>query len=307
MPSSLQQLAYAIPPQHAGLPLVELAHQLAGERGRVAAERGGAWLNKRRVSDPQLLVTANTTLVLRFPPEQGYDEVELNAGHLAFEDPWLLVLHKAAGCYVSAVPWDTYGTLLAALQRFLCARDGIAPPLHLAHRLDRDTTGLLLVSKHPAANGPLQSAFSHQQVYKLYRCHCAGFPTWQEFELRTGHGRSAHGRWRLYPLEEVGKQLPEGGGRVRLAHTSFSVEAQFAQSALIRAYPHSGRTHQIRLHMASLGLPLLGDRRYGGPDAYQGQPLSGHLLHAAELRFKHPITGAALAFTSPLPASVGWL
>ncbi|WP_245863274.1 RluA family pseudouridine synthase [Candidatus Viridilinea mediisalina] len=307
MSSSFPHLTYLVPAQHNGVPLVELAYNLAGERGRLAAERGGAWLDNRRLTDPQHILNAHTTLVLRFPPEQGYDHVELNANHLAFEDEWLLVLHKPAGWYVNAVPWDTYGTIVAALHRFLSVRDGVAPPLHLAHRLDRDTTGLLLLSKHPAANGPLQAAFSQQQVYKRYRCHCAGLPPWQAYELRTGHGRSAHGRWRIYPLEEVGHQLPQCGGRVRLAHTSFSVKAQFTQSALVCAYPHTGRTHQIRLHMASLGLPLLGDTRYGGPDHYQGQPLSGHLLHAAELSLKHPITGATLTLTSPLPPRVGWL
>jgi 23S rRNA pseudouridine1911/1915/1917 synthase len=211
------------------------------------------------------------------------------------------VLHKRAGCYVSATPWDAHGNLLAALGRFLSARDGLAPPLHLAHRLDRDTTGLLLFSKDPAVNAPLQAAFDARLVAKRYACLCAGAPEWEGLDLRTGHGRGANGCWRIYPLSEVGRELPMGGRRVRLAHTSLAVEARKADLALVRAILHTGRTHQIRLHMASLGYPLLGDVRYGGPESFGGRQLSGQLLHAAELRLAHPLTGAPLDLNSPLP------
>ncbi|NTU79774.1 MAG: hypothetical protein HGA45_10295 [Chloroflexales bacterium] len=91
------------------------------------------------------------------------------------------------------------------------------------------------------------------------------------------------------------------GGRVKAAHTTFAVEALLAGAAMVRATPHTGRTHQIRLHMAHAGHPLLGDTRYGGPASYQGRDLAGHLLHAAELRLAHPLTGASLELASPLP------
>jgi 23S rRNA pseudouridine1911/1915/1917 synthase len=88
---------------------------------------------------------------------------------------------------------------------------------------------------------------------------------------------------------------------VKAAHTSYAVERRLAGAALLRCAPHTGRTHQIRLHMAHIGHPLLGDTRYGGPTAYAGRELPGHLLHAAELRLRHPVTGEPLALTSPLP------
>jgi len=301
------RITYRIAPEDAGLPLRDLAARLAGAAGATAAARGGAWLDGRRVSDADALVNAGSELTLRFPPADGYTEVSITAEDLAYEDPWLIAVHKRAGWHVGATPWDARGNVLAALARYLAARDGAAPPLHLAHRLDRDTTGLLLVSKAPAANAALQAAFAAGEVAKTYLGLCAGRPAWSAIELRTGHGRAAGGRWRLYPLEAVSQTLPAGGGRVREAHSSFHVARPLDDAAMVVATPHTGRTHQIRLHLAHLGHPLFGDTRYGGPASYAGQPLPGHLLHATELRLRHPITGAMLTLASPPPPLIATL
>lgn len=278
-----------------------LAAKLAGATGSLAVAHGGAWLDGRRVSDPAEVAPAGALLTLRLPPDGGYPALELNPRDIAYEDEWLVALHKRAGWYVGATPWDVCDNALAALGRYLAARDGAAPPVHLAHQLDRDSSGVLLLSKAPAANAPLQAAFAGGRVNKRYLGLCTGVPTWATTELRTGHGRSAGGRWRIYPLEEVGRVLPQGGGRVRVAHTTFVVAGRLADAALVRATLHTGRTHQIRLHMAHAGHPLLGDARYGGPTRYGGRDLPGHLLHAAELHLAHPITGAPLDLASPLP------
>lgn len=288
--------------ERAGAPVGELAEALAGPAGRLAAERGGAWLDGRRVADPAAPAPAGATLTLRLPPAGGYPELALTSAALLYEDEWLLAVDKAAGWYVGATPWDVRGNVLAALGRFLAARDGAAPPLHLAHQLDRDTSGVLLVSKAPAANAPLQAAFAGGRVAKTYRCLCAGLPAWESLELHTGHGRSAGGRWRVYPLEELGRALPAGGGQVKAARTALVVEARLADAALVRALPATGRTHQIRLHTAHAGHPLLGDTRYGGPAHYGARALPGHLLHANLLRLDHPLSGAPLVLESPLPA-----
>lgn len=284
-----------------GASVLALAEELAGEAGRLAAERGGVWIDGRRVSDPSAPAPAGASIDLRLPPGGRYAEVELGAADIAYEDEWLVALHKAQGWYVGATPWDVYGNALAALGRYLAARDGVSPPLHLAHRLDRDTSGVLLVSKAPQANGPLQAAFAGGLVAKRYLGLCAGQPAWEALGLRTGHGRSAGGRWRVYPLEQLGRALPEGGGRVKEARTVLAVEAQLDGAALLRAEPATGRTHQIRLHAAHAGHPLLGDARYGGPGEYGEQPLAGHMLHAAALGLAHPISGEHLELSSPLP------
>jgi 23S rRNA pseudouridine1911/1915/1917 synthase len=279
----------------------ELAEALAGAAGRLAAMRGGLWLDGRRVADPAERALAGATLTLRLPPAGGYAEVTIRPDQIAYEDEWLLALHKAVGWYVGATPWDTQGNVLEALRRLLVARDGVAPPLHLAHRLDRDTSGVLLVSKARAANAPLQVAFASGGVAKVYICLCAGQPAWERIEVRTGHGRGASGCWRVYPFEELGCVLPANGSRVKDARTTFEVLERRAGAALVRAAPATGRTHQIRLHIAHLGHPLLGDTRYGGPAHHEGHDLPGHLLHAETLCLAHPITGAPLELASPVP------
>lgn len=296
------RLEHRVAPEEAGATVGELAAALAGAAGRLAAERGGAWLDGRRALDAGERVRAGAALTLRLPPPGGYPELALTGDAILYEDEWLIALNKAQGWYVGATPWDAVGNVLAALGRLLAARDGAAPPLHLAHQLDRDTSGVLLVSKSPAANAALQAAFAGGGVAKTYLCLCAGAPAWEALELRTGHGRAAGGRWRLYPLEELGRALPAGGGRVKEARTALFVEARLPGAALVRAEPATGRTHQIRLHMAHAGHPLLGDTRYGGPAAYGGRPLAGHMLHAAALRLAHPVTGAPLALSCPPPA-----
>lgn len=296
-------IAFVVGPDEAGVSVAEVAARLAGERGAITVARGGAWVDGRRVAEPEAAVASGEMLTLRLPPTGVYAEVELCAADIAYEDEWLVALHKAAGWYVTATPWDLVGNVLAALERFLAARDGTVPPLHLAHRLDRDTSGVLLVSRAREANGPLQVAFASKQVAKRYSALCAGVPVWAQLDLRTGHGRSAGGRWRLYELDEVGAQLPAGGGRVKEASSSFTRERALAGAALLSAEPHTGRTHQLRLHLAHLGHHILGDTRYGGPPTYAGRPLPGHLLHAGLLRIPHPITGKTLELSSPLPAA----
>lgn len=294
-------LAFVVGPGEAGGSMAEVAARLAGEVGTTAVARGGAWVDGRRVTDPGERVGLGEVVTLRLPPGGVYADVALGAADIAYEDEWLVALHKAAGWYAAPTPWDVTGNVLAALGRFLVARDGAAPSLHLAHRLDRDTSGVLLVSRAQTANGALQAAFAARQVTKHYTCLCAGVPAWTQLDLRTGHGRSANGRWRVYALDEVGMELPSGGGRVKEASSSFTREGVLAGAALLGAEPHTGRTHQLRLHLAHLGHPILGDARYGGPTTYAGRPLAGHLLHAGLLRLPHPISGAALEIASPLP------
>jgi 23S rRNA pseudouridine1911/1915/1917 synthase len=138
------------------------------------------------------------------------------------------------------------------------------------------------------------------QAHKEYLCLCHGQPAEDTFEVATGHGRERHGRFRVYPFEEIGRSLPDGS-RVKGMRTRFQVEQRLGDAALVRAFPLTGRTHQIRLHLAWLGHPLLGDEKYGGPATWRDQSIPYHLLHAERLTLPHPRTSAPLVIVAPAP------
>jgi 23S rRNA pseudouridine1911/1915/1917 synthase len=297
-----ERIIVSITEKESGKTLVELAAQLVGaEESAHIAAHGGVWLNRRRVDAPgELRAQVGDELTLRRPPQQGYAQIEITASDICYEDEWVIALHKRAGWYSTMTPWDLTGNVPAALERYLAARDGAPPSLHLAHRLDRDTSGVLLLSKDSNANGPLLQAFRQGKVQKRYIGMCRGIPA-VSGEIHSGHGRARGGRWRLYDLAEVGKALPVDGAYIKLAHTSYRVVEELAEAALFEATPHTGRTHQIRLHMMHIGHPLLGDERYGGPTEYRAIDLPVHLLHAAALKLPHPAYGTPLELYSPLP------
>lgn len=297
-----------VPASAGGSPLALLLYEYVGveETERLFAY-GGVWIGHERVRNPALPAPPGEVVKLFRPPDGQYTEVVVTQDDVCYEDAWLLVVNKRAGWCSGFTPWDVHDNVRAALPRFLLARDGVVPPLHMAHQLDRGTSGLLIFTKERSVNAPLQEAFAGQFIEKSYLSVCAGQPEAARFEMRTGHGRRWGGKWGIYPLEQVGARLPNGS-HVRLAHTSFVLERVFAWGAsLLRATLHTGRTHQIRLHLAAAGYPLVGDTRYGGPATLQGAAVRWPLLHAARLRMAHPATGAPLEIEAPLPSPIAAL
>lgn len=292
-------------PEDDGRPLSEIVAAALGGTldGALLTTRGGLWVDGARMRDSAAPARAGAELAIHRPLAGRYPEIVLSLDRIIYEDGDLLAYDKPAGVYVDSTPWDAEGNLHAALVRLLAERDGALPRLHLAHRLDRDTTGVLLVSKNPAINPAIQRAFVAGSIHKEYCCLCAGVPPADEFELISGHGRSAHGLFRVYPAGEVGRVLANGS-RVKAMHTRFRVERRLEAATLLRAFPVTGRTHQIRLHLAHLGLPIVGDARYGGPAKWRGAPAPQHLLHAERLRLAHPGSGEPLELVAPAPA---WL
>jgi 23S rRNA pseudouridine1911/1915/1917 synthase len=301
-PAARPKIVATIAPAWAHWKLVDVVSMVA-ELDRVAAraliERGAAWLDQHRRQDPAHPVLAGQQITVHFAPPDARRAVVL-PGDILYEDQTLLVLNKPPGVYVTMTPWDATRDLLWAAREYLIVRDGSVPNLHLAHRLDRDTSGVLVVSKAPAANAPLQELFLGRAVEKRYLAIVGGSPPEDHFELHTGHGRGAHGLFRVYPRESIGVHLPYGHNVVKAMETQFQVLERFDAASLLEARPATGRTHQIRLHLAHLGYPIMGDSRYGGAMELAGVGLSHHLLHAAVLRFPHPITRAVLHFEAPL-------
>jgi 23S rRNA pseudouridine1911/1915/1917 synthase len=295
-------IRFCVSPEAAGLPLADL---VAAQVGRVDAAtilaHGGVWQGRHRAPDATTVPPPGTPITIHTPPGGRYTTIDITPADMCYEDAWLLALNKRAGWYTTPTPWDAHNNIRVALARFLRQRDGGDPAPHLAHQLDRDTSGVLLCTKERQANAPLQVAFDRQGVHKHYLGICAGEPADTAFEVRTGHGRGHSGLWRLYDATEIGATLPNGS-RVKLAHTGVVVERRLGGAALLRITLRTGRTHQIRLHLASVGHPLLGDGRYGGPATFGGHTLAGHLLHAAHMHLtRHPVTHQPLDLYAPLP------
>lgn len=221
---------------------------------------------------------------------------------IVFEDEALLVIDKPAGMPMHAGPGHDRGTLVNAVLGHLGVGADALPVLAgndatrpgIVHRLDKDTSGIVVVAKHAAAQEHLAAQFRTHSLRRAYLGVVDGVPRWKQIVLDTTHGRDPADRRRFSP--DVG---------TRRARTDASVDRVLHRSALVRFVLHTGRTHQIRMHARKLGHPILGDALYGhapsDPDlraAIAG--LGRHALHAALLRISHP-DGRTMEWTSGLP------
>lgn len=213
---------------------------------------------------------------------------------VVFEDDDLVVVDKPAGMVVHPAPGNWTGTLVNALMgrgQGLAAGGG-PERAGLVHRLDKETSGLLVVAKTDRAHRVLSSAIASRQVKRRYACLCWGHLDAEKVTVDKPLGRDPNDRTRM-------AVRPEG----RAAKTDFHRLARLESTDLLRAHLHTGRTHQIRVHLASIGHPVVGDDTYGGGGGRRlvSLPPKRHFLHAAWLVFRHPVSGAELDLRSPLP------
>jgi len=225
--------------------------------------------------------------------------LEWTAAQILFEDEWLIAVDKPVGLPTQPTLDASRPNVFGALQNFLQRRDGGTPYLGLHHRLDRDTSGVLLFTKDQKANAGVAALFASRSLQKTYQALSVvrgSSPNCWEVENHLG------------VVARAGKDSKFGevrsGGDP--AHTSFKVLERFPGALLLEAQPHTGRTHQIRVHLAGGGYPILGDAFYGGPVDLRPTPgMNLHIprvmLHAASLVLLHPLTNAPLAIRSPWP------
>lgn len=213
---------------------------------------------------------------------------------IVFEDDEVLVVDKPAGMVVHPAPGNWTGTLVNALKgrgNALSAlggeeREGIV------HRLDKETSGLLLVAKTDRAHRVLGAAMARREIVRRYSALSWGHLAEERVTVEKPIGRDPRDRKRM-AIVSTG----------RVARTDFVRLARFDSVDLLRAHLHTGRTHQIRVHLASIGHPVVGDDTYGGGGGRRlvTLPAKRHFLHAAWLRFSHPASGAPIDLRSALP------
>jgi 23S rRNA pseudouridine1911/1915/1917 synthase len=214
---------------------------------------------------------------------------------IVFEDAALLVVDKPAGMVVHPAPGHSSGTLVNALLHHcddLAGIGGVERP-GIVHRLDRGTSGILVVAKTDAAHHHLAEQFHEHTIERVYRAVIRGTPSADSGRVDASIGRHPKDR----------KRMSVKGTAAREAHTAWRVARRFPVSAhaLLDVFPETGRTHQIRVHLASVGLPIVGDPVYGKARG-RAQIFERPALHAAALGFTHPDGGDRMRFESPLPA-----
>ncbi|ABE44531.1 RluA family pseudouridine synthase [Polaromonas sp. JS666] len=250
-------------------------------------------LNGRAVTKPSAKVKAGDELIieLRPTPQSQAFKPEAMALDIVFEDPYLLVIDKPAGLVVHPAPGNWSGTLLNGL----LARDPQAsflPRAGIVHRLDKDTSGLMVVARQRQAMDQLVSMIAARSVSREYIALAHG--AWQG--ARTREVSAAIGRDPRNRLRMAAVDLEKNAGKPAL--TVISLLQNGERHCLVKCKLHTGRTHQIRVHMALLGHPLISDGLYGGAVA---AGLERQALHACRLAFEHPVTGAPMEFRSPPP------
>jgi 23S rRNA pseudouridine1911/1915/1917 synthase len=216
-----------------------------------------------------------------------------------FEDADIVVVNKAPGIVVHPAAGNEAGTLVNALLHHcrgqLSGIGGVARP-GIVHRLDKDTSGCLVVAKNDAAHVSLATQFSGRGVTKIYDALLCGRMPRDRGTIRVPIARHPTHRKRMAAVE---------GGRE--SHTSFEVVDRPGPATLVRAELHTGRTHQIRVHFEHLGFPLVGDLTYGKKQNARLQEQTGYsaprqMLHARQLGFVHPKTAEAMSFEAPVPS-----
>lgn len=218
----------------------------------------------------------------------------LDDDHVLFRDDYLLVLNKPAGVATQPTPARFQGTLYAAVQQFLGR--GAEAELGMVQRLDRDTSGVMVFSIHPRAHKQLTKAFGEHRVDKRYLALLSGAPPQDHGEIRSLLARR-HATNRMVSVAHGGKP----------AITRYRVMESFAGATLVEVELLTGRSHQIRVHFAEAGCPLLGDLTYGGPAVCAGRDVPRQMLHASELRLEHPVTGVHCDWRAQLPADYAGL
>ena len=274
---------------------------LSRERLKALIRQGAVEKAGTAVRDPASKVQGDEAFRLAVPePEPAHNEPQDIPLRVIFEDEHLLVVDKPAGLVVHPAAGNRDGTLVNALLHHcggsLSGIGGVARP-GIVHRIDKDTSGLLVVAKTDVAHEGLAKQFAAHSIDRRYLAVVTGVPKASEGTIDAPLARSATNRKKIAIVE---------GNRGKRAVTHWRRLQLLRDAALVECRLETGRTHQVRVHMASIGHPLVGDPVYGRSGKTHGKLLKQRgfhrqALHAAELGFTHPVTKHRLSFASAMP------
>ncbi|HEY7809633.1 MAG TPA: RluA family pseudouridine synthase [Allosphingosinicella sp.] len=266
--------------------------------GRVTGPAGVA------VRDPAAKAVGQGAYQVDVPaPAAAHNEPQDIALEIVFEDEHLLVVDKPAGMVVHPAAGNFDGTLVNALLHHCAGRlsgiGGVARP-GIVHRIDKDTSGLLVVAKTDVAHEGLAAQFAKHSIDRRYQAVVSGVPNPPAGKIDAPLARSSANRQKMAIVE---------GDRGKRAVTHYALVRTLREAALVECRLETGRTHQVRVHMTSLGHPLIGDPVYGRTRSAHRELLkelnfSRQALHAAELGFVHPVLKQNLSFKSAVPSDM---
>src|SRR5215212_4902280 len=304
----IQTIDVRLEPAHAGWrldrALAAAVPTLSRERLKTLIRSGAVEAGGRPVRDPATKVRGEETLRVAVPqPRPAHNEPQDIPLSIVFEDEHLLVVDKPAGLVVHPAAGNYEGTLVNALLHHCAGKlsgiGGVARP-GIVHRIDKDTSGLLVVAKTDVAHEGLARQFAAHSIDRRYRAVVSGIPKVSEGVIDAPLARSATNRKKIAIVE---------GSRGKRAVTHWKRLKVLKDAALVECRLETGRTHQVRVHIASIGHPLMGDPVYGRSGKTHGKLLKElgfhrQALHAAELGFTHPVTRHRLSFSSPMPSDM---
>ena len=280
---------------------------LSRERLKALISSGGVAGPAGPVRDPAVKALAGDYQVTVPEPKPAHNEAQDIALEIVHEDAHLLVVDKPAGMVVHPAAGNFDGTLVNALLHHCAGRlsgiGGVARP-GIVHRIDKDTSGLLVVAKTDVAHEGLAAQFARHSVDRRYLAITSGIPVPAAGTIDAPLARSAENRKKIAIV-----RARDDGGRGKRAVTHYRIVELLRGAALVECRLETGRTHQVRVHMAFLGHPLLGDPVYGRPGKEHRELLKRlhfhrQALHAAELGFVHPVSSEKLSFKSALPSDI---
>ena len=301
-------IAIALDGRHSGWrldrALADSVPTLSRERLKALIRSGALDAGGKPLRDPAAKVRGDETFTLTVPePEPAHNAAQDIPLAIVFEDEHLLVVDKPAGLVVHPAAGNREGTLVNALLHHCAGRlsgiGGVARP-GIVHRIDKDTSGLLVVAKTDVAHEGLARQFAAHSIDRCYLAIVNGVPKAALGTVDAPLARSSHDRKKIAIVE---------GARGKRAVTHWTRLQVLRDAAMVECRLETGRTHQVRVHMASIGHPLLGDPVYGRGKSTHRQLLGDlgfhrQALHAARLGFTHPVTKARLSFASALPSDM---